>query len=179
MYPISRAAAHFAVLLFTSILLSACSGGQGDGDLAVAKMSKSQMQATNFLPLNADKPGTAVDVLRYLVPGKYTIVAYLSPYDASCLSFEPQLVQLSQARTDIAVRTVNINRPGVQGVDWQSPIVQEMQIQKLPFFLVFDPAQSVRAKGRPAYEGVVQWLRDMSANSHESDQSSEAPALPN
>jgi hypothetical protein len=31
-----------------------------------------QMQATNFLPLNADKPGTPVTVQRYLVQVVFT-----------------------------------------------------------------------------------------------------------
>lgn len=163
MHPAIRKAACLSALLFTfTLLLTACSLRHDDeDDLAVAKLSKSQMQATNFLPLNADKPGSQLDVRRYLTPGKYTIVAYLSPYDEPSTSLEPRLVQLSQVRNDIAVRTVNINRPGVEGVDWQSPIMQNTQIQKLPYFLIYDPAQNLRAKGRPAYEGVMQWLREL------------------
>jgi hypothetical protein len=152
--------AFFFLFLFTLTLLSACSVRDAD-DLAVARLPISQMQATNFLPLNADKPGTSVDVQRYLVPGKYTIVGYFSPYDGPSMSLAPRLVQVSQVRSDIAVRTVNINRPGVQGIDWQSPIVQNAQIQTLPYFEIYDPARRLRAHGRPAYGQVIQWVREL------------------
>src|ERR1700689_3141909 len=77
------AAVFLVVLLATLTILSACSPRDIESsELAVAKVPKSQLQAMNFLPLNGDRPGTPVDVLQYLVPGKYTIVAYLSPYDA-------------------------------------------------------------------------------------------------
>ncbi len=149
-----------SVLLCTMILLTGCSPKQDDADdLAVSKMPADQLQATNFLPLNADKPGTPVDVRRYLVPGKYTLVEFFSPYDGPSMSLEPQLMQLSQNNRNVSVRTVNINRPGVQGIDWQSPIVQEAQIQALPYFVIYDPRQALRAKGRPAYEQVRQWVQ--------------------
>jgi len=152
----------FLVVLLASLtILSACSHQEMMSELAVAKMPKSELQAMNFLPLNGDRPGTPVDVENYLVPGKYTIVAYLSPYDAKSVSLEPRLIQLCQVRNDIAVRTVNINRPEIQGIDWGSPIAQSMQIQTLPYFLIFEPSQRLRAKGRAAYEGVMQFLRDL------------------
>jgi hypothetical protein len=144
------------------VLLAACSGHNGEGDLAIDKLPKSQIQATNYLPLNPDKPGMQVNVQRYLVPGKYNIVGYFSPYDGISINMGQQLVQLSQMRNDIAVRTVNVNRLGVQGIDWQSPIMQEARIQKLPYFEIYDPAQNLRARGRPAYEQVKQWIQSMS-----------------
>jgi hypothetical protein len=146
------------VFLFALTLLSACSSHNGD-ELAVAKMPKSQMQATEFLRLNEDKPGTPVDVQHYLVPGKYTIVEYLSPYDGLSVNIEQRLAQLCQVRRDIAVRIVNINRPEVQQVDWESPVIQYARIQKLPFIQIYDPNQSLRAQGRPAYQQVIEWVR--------------------
>ena len=145
-----------------AILLASCAGHSGDGDLAVDKLPKSQIQATNYLPLNPDKPGMQVNVQRYLVPGKYNIVGYFSPYDGVSINLGQKLVQLTQVRSDIAVRTVNVNRLGVEGIDWQSPIMQEARIQKLPYFEIYDPAQNLRARGRPAYEQVKQWTQSMS-----------------
>jgi hypothetical protein len=153
-----REAACVVALLLTFSFLTACSTEHTD-DLAVEKLPLEQQQATNFLPLNPDKPGTPVDVQRYLVPNKYTIVAYLSPYDDTSVSIEPKLIQLTQARNDIALRTVNINRPEVQGIDWQSPIIQAAEIQTLPFFQIYDPAESLRAQGRPASEQINQWIQ--------------------
>jgi len=158
-YPSFRKAACLSVPLFALTLLAACSHAQHVDDLAVAKMPLDKMQATNFLPLNADKPGTPVDVQRYVVPGKYTIVAYFSPYDAPSVTLEPRLLQLSQTRNDLAVRIVNINRPEVQSIDWQSPVIQDARIQTLPYFRIYDPALNLRAQGRPAYTQVEQWVK--------------------
>jgi len=146
------------VCIFTLTLLFGCSSHEGD-ELAVAKMPKSQMQATSFLPLNDDKPGTPVDVQRYTVPGKYTIVEYFSPYDGPSANLAQQLARLCQVRRDLAVRIVNINRPEVQQVDWESPVIQYARIQKLPFVQIYDPGQSLRAQGRPAYQQVIEWVR--------------------
>lgn len=150
----------FVSALMVTLALVGCST-QPASDLAVDKLSASQMQETAFLPLNADKPGTPVDVQRYLVPGKYTIVAYFSPYWENYISLGAQLSQLVQVRNDIAVRTVNVNRPGVQGIDWQSPIVQNEGITAMPYFQIFDPAQRLRAHGRPAYEQIMQWVKSL------------------
>lgn len=147
------------VVLFSTLLLAACASHDESADLAVAKLSTSQIQGTNYLPLNQDKPGTPVDVQRYLVPGKYNIVGYFSPYDGTSINLGRQLYQLTQIRNDIAVRTVNVNRPGVEGIDWQSPIMQGSRIQKLPYFEIYDPSQHLRAHGRPAAEQVKQWVQ--------------------
>jgi hypothetical protein len=145
------------------MLLSACSNDPRDevDDLAVAKMPKDQVQSTNYLPLNEDKPGTAPRVQRYLVPGKFNIVMYYSPYDGPSMNYAPRLMQLPQVNQNIAVRTVNINRPEIQGVDGESPIVIDMQLHELPYFVIFDPRQNVRAKGRAAFEQVNQLIREL------------------
>ncbi len=144
-----------------TVLLTACSQGQPVDDLAVAKIPISEMQATGYLALNADKPGAFVTVQNYLVPGKYTLVHYFSPYDGVSAGLESQLIQLTQVRSDIAVRTVNINRPEVKSIDWQSPALENAGIQKLPYFQIFDPSQNLRAQARPAYEQVSQWIQSL------------------
>lgn len=145
--------------------LASCSQSNEPGsDLAVAKMDRQEMLSTNYLPLNADKPGTPVDPIPYAVPGKYTLVEYFSPYDQECANLEPLLMQLAQSRSDLAIRTINVNRPEAQGVDVESPVMQTMRIQKLPFFLILDPGRNLRAQARPAYEQVMQWVRPISNN---------------
>lgn len=150
-----------ALCVVSSCVVS-CSSPEPGYDLAVAKMDRNEMLTTNYLPLNADKPGTPVDPVLYTVPGKFTLVEYFSPYDQDCANLEPLLIQLAQNRTDIAVRTINVNRPEIQSVDYDSPIMQNMQIQKLPYFQIYDTRQSLRAQARPAYEQVIQWVQPTS-----------------
>ncbi len=161
--PTLRMAYSLSLSLFALMLLSACSNDPRDevDDLAVAKIPKDQMQSTNYLPLNEDKPGTPPRVQRYLVPGKYNIVMYYSPYDGPSMAYAPRMMQLPQVNQSIAVRTVNINRPEIQGIDWESPIAVDMQLQTLPYFVIFDPRQNMRAKGRAAFEQVNQFMREL------------------
>src|SRR5262249_53774400 len=93
----------------------------------------------------------------YMVRGKFTIVEYYSPYSQPSLTYIQLLKQLCQSRPDIAVRTVNINRPEVQDVDWQSPVVTNDGVGSVPYFCIFDQNGNLRAHARPAYEQIVQW----------------------
>lgn len=144
-------------------MLTACSNDPRDqvDDLAVAKMPIDQIQSTGFLPLNEDKPGTECHVERYLVPGKYNVVMYYSPYDAPSMSYAQRLMQLPQVNRNVAVRTMNINRPEIQAVDWESQIALDLELRSLPFFVIYGPRQELRAKGRPAFEQVNQFIREM------------------
>jgi hypothetical protein len=154
-----RSLRYLSLAIAASATLAGCTSQPGD-DLAVAKLPQEQMLATAYLPLNADKPGTAVEVEKYLVPGKYTLVYFFSPYSGSPLDAGMQ--QLAQ-RPDLAVRTVNVNRPEAQGVDYQSPIMLSGEISTLPYIRIYDPSLKLRAHGRPAYEQVMQWLRPATA----------------
>ncbi|MBS2005611.1 MAG: hypothetical protein JST01_01130 [Cyanobacteria bacterium SZAS TMP-1] len=164
MRPWLQGTSKFAALL-PLLLLTACSHDPAD-DLAVAKMSVEEAQATNYLPLNDDMPGTSVDARHYLVPGKFTIIEYYSPYDQSCINLAPQLIQLARVNNRVAIRTININRPEVQEVDWQSPVAIDAEIKALPYFVMYDPRKILRAKGRPAYEQVNQLVREIAGTVH-------------
>ena len=147
-----------STLLCAMVLLTACAKDPAS-DLAVSKMTEEQRQAAPFLALNDDKPGTPVKVQPYTARGKYTIVEYYSPYSPESAYFQPRLLNLAQSSNQLAVRTININRPEVQQVDWQSPVLQDHEIRSLPYFVIFDPQQNLRAHGRPAYTQVMQWIR--------------------
>lgn len=155
--PLRSAAGRLAVLALIPVLLGGCSHNPED-NLAVAKIPAGQLRTTPFVPLNDDIPGTPVTVQKYLVPGKYTIVYYYSPYSSPNESFHQALAQLVTQRHDLAVRTVNINRSQVQAVDWDSPVVQQANLNALPYFFIFDPGQNLRAHGRAAREQIMKWV---------------------
>ena len=137
------------------MLLGACSQAEED-KLAVAKISAQELQNTPFVALNYDIPGTPVTIQRYLVPGKFTIVYFYSPYSEE--DFNEALKELVVRDRKLAVRTVNVNREGVEGVDWDSPVVEAARLNSLPYFFIYDLAGSLRAHGRPAHEQIVQWV---------------------
>jgi thiol-disulfide isomerase/thioredoxin len=102
--------------------------------------------------------GQPVTLADYLVPGKTTIFDFYSEYCPPCRAISPRLVKLHQSRDDIAVVKVDINRPGVKGIDWKSPVARQYNLESIPHFKVFGPDGTLKAEGDPAYEMVSGWL---------------------
>ncbi|MGD9682754.1 MAG: hypothetical protein AB7W16_16310 [Candidatus Obscuribacterales bacterium] len=150
-----------SLLALSVLALGGCSSGQETSSLAVDKIPDSEIQAMGYLELNEDQPGECFNIGNYLVPGKFNVVFLYSPYDQQSMNIKQQLPLLAQARGDLAIRTVNVNRPDVQGVDWQSPIAQAEGLNSLPYIRIFDPSLNMRAHGRPAREQLLQWLGEM------------------
>lgn len=150
-----------SVLALPVLALAGCSSGEETRSLAVDRISESEIQSMGYLELNEDQPGECFNIGNYLVPGKFNVVFLYSPYDEQSMSIKQQLPYLAKARDDLAIRTVNVNRPNVQGIDWKSPIVQVEGLNSLPYVRIFDPSLSMRAHGRPAREQLMQWLGEI------------------
>jgi len=103
--------------------------------------------------------GQTVTLADYLVPGKITVFDFYSEFCPPCRAIGPRLVKLHQTRDDIAVVKVDINRPGVRGIDWQSPVARQFGLESIPHFKVYGPDGKLQAEGDPAYEMVAGWLQ--------------------
>ncbi len=103
--------------------------------------------------------GQPVNLPDYLVPGKTTIFDFYSEYCPPCRAIAPQLEKLHAARSDIAVVKVDINRPGVQGIDWKSPVARQFDLNSIPHFKIFGPDGKLKAEGDEAYELVTGWFK--------------------
>jgi len=109
---------------------------------------------------NAGNPGQTLEVKSLSVKGKTTVIDFYSPFCPPCVQLAPIMAQLAAKRPDLAIKKVNINRPGVQGIDWRSPLAQQYQIQQVPYFMIFDPQGQLVAQGREAAEPVGRWLKE-------------------
>jgi thiol-disulfide isomerase/thioredoxin len=103
--------------------------------------------------------GKEVTLADYLVPGKTTIFDFYSEYCPPCRAIAPRLEKLHMTRDDIVVVKVDINRPGVKGIDWKSPVARQYKLQSIPHFKVYDPDGKLKAEGDEAYELVTGWLK--------------------
>jgi thiol-disulfide isomerase/thioredoxin len=100
-------------------------------------------------------------------PGKITIVDFSSDYCAPCVGLAMYLIQASKNYPQrYAIRRVNINRPGVVGIDWQSPVSRQYHIDSLPRLVVYDNGVKV-AEGDAAKQWVIDDVRKMDARSAE------------
>jgi thiol-disulfide isomerase/thioredoxin len=109
---------------------------------------------------NAGNPGQTLDVKSLVVKGKTTLIDFHSPFCPPCVKLAPLMAQLAAKRPDLAIKKVNINRPGIQGIDWRSPLAQQYQIRQVPYFMIFDPQGKLVAQGREAIEPVGRWLKE-------------------
>jgi len=141
----SRKSLALAPVLAALLALALCSSGAWAGTLADA---------------NPDNPGQTLEINSLLVKGKTTLVDFYSPFCPPCVRLAPLMAKLAKKRPDLAIIKVNINRPGVNGIDWGSPLAQQYQIRQVPFFMIFNPQGQPVAQGRGATETVGGWLQD-------------------
>jgi thiol-disulfide isomerase/thioredoxin len=105
--------------------------------------------------------GQPINLADYLVPGKTTVFDFTSKYCPPCVAIAPDLEKLHAKRDDIVVVKVDINRPGVKGIDWKSPVAQQYKMDSIPRFKIFGPdgklvAEDVGAD-KPARKMVNAW----------------------
>ena len=103
--------------------------------------------------------GQTVDLADYLVPGKTTVFDFYSEYCPTCRSIAPDLRRLHAGRPDLVVVLVNVNRPGIKTIDWQSPVAKQYSLPSTPQLQVFGPDGKMLAEGKPAYRLVTGWFR--------------------
>jgi thioredoxin 1 len=109
---------------------------------------------------NAAHGGQTLVLKRLATKGKTTLIDFYSPFCPPCLRLAPVMDQLAQRRPDLAIKRVNINRPEVRGIDWQSPLAKQYQIRQVPYFVILSPKGKLVAQGRDAVDQVRRWLRE-------------------
>jgi len=111
-------------------------------------------------PLTISK-GQTVQLGDFAVPGKTTVFDFYSEYCPPCRAIAPLVKRLHETRPDIAVVEVDINRPGIEGIDWKSPVAKEFQLDSIPHFKIFGPDGKMTAEGDLARAKLVEWLQQL------------------
>lgn len=110
---------------------------------------------------NAGQEGGALALQNLPVQGKITVIDCYSPFCPPCMRLAPFMEKLAQKRRDLAIIKLNINRPEAQaGIDWQSPLAQQLGLRAIPYFLIFDREGRLTAQGSEARQQVLEWLRE-------------------
>lgn len=110
--------------------------------------------------LPAYQPGEPTDIKKMLQPGKTNIFDFYSDYCPPCKKISPLLEKLDQVREDIVVIKIDINREGVRGIDWNSPLARQYNLSRIPHFMVYDPQGNLTHEGSPAWVQVSQLLAE-------------------
>ena len=93
--------------------------------------------------------GQPVKLTDYLVPGKTVVFDFYSDFCGPCVQVAPALEKLHQTKPDVVVVKVDINRPGIKGIDWDSPVVRQYKVQAVPHFKVYGPDGKLKAEDGP------------------------------
>jgi|GEM_PF-1333968 len=103
-------------------------------------------------------PGEEIDIERLVQRGKTTIFDFYSEYCGPCRRISPLLERLDRKRNDIVVMKIDINRKGVRGIDWGSPVVRQYGLSSIPHFIIYNASGFRTHEGRDAYQQVAQLL---------------------
>jgi len=104
--------------------------------------------------------GETIKLEDYLVPGKTTVFDFYSQYCPPCRALSPHMEKLHHDRPDVAVVEIDINQPGVKGIDWQSPVARQFGLQSIPDLRVYGPDGKLVADGDAARDLVTGWMQD-------------------
>ena len=116
--------------------------------------------------------GRTLDIDTLACPGKITVVDFSSDYCAPCVELAMFLIQASKSHPErYAIRRVNINRPGFNGIDYQSPVSRQYAIKNLPRIVIYDNKVKV-ADGDAARQWLIDDLKRLEAKA------GDAPASP-
>jgi thiol-disulfide isomerase/thioredoxin len=108
---------------------------------------------------NHASPGETLELTSYLRMGKVNIVDFYSDYCPPCRRLAPLLEKLGAARPGIAVIKLDINRRGVKGIDWRSPLARQYDLRSIPRFQVWDEQGKLLHDG----DGATSFVMDLLA----------------
>ncbi len=103
--------------------------------------------------------GEEVRLDEYLGEGKTTIVDFFSKYCGPCLQLSPLLEELAAKGSNIRVVKVNIDRPGVVGIDWDSPVAEQFGLRSIPHSKVYGPDKQLLTQGDQAIQMILDLYR--------------------
>lgn len=104
--------------------------------------------------------GEEVDLATNLTAGKTNIVDFYSVHCGPCMQLAPYLEALVDSRADLYLVKVDIDRPGSQGIDWQSPTAQQFKLDSIPHLKIYGPDGKLQAEGDEARQRVIKMIQD-------------------
>ncbi len=158
-------------VLLTALAAYTLPEAEADDNLSNARAALSALVYRDYTPapppapgaavpvavINAQRPGMELDLTPYVVAGKLTLFDFYSEFCGPCLQLAPQLEQLTRDFPAVVVRTIDINRPGVRGIDWQSPLAKQYTLTSIPHLVLVDTAgvRHAVSNGLAGLEGLV------------------------
>lgn len=148
--PLWLAGGVLALLVTLTLATTARSAPEPFVTPAVISASTPRVRA-----INKQSPGQKLDIKKSLVKGKVNIFDFYSVYCPPCMRIAPLLDKLTEKDPGIVVNKVDINRKGVTGIDWRSPLAQQYKLDSIPHFKVYDASGKLIAEGEAGFSYVI------------------------
>lgn len=133
--------------------------GSNRGDLnPVISTSTGGASSVGYV-INKENPGQEIDIQNFVQSNKITIFDFYSEYCGPCKKISPVLTRLDSRREDIIIHKVDINRPGIQGIDWGSPVAKQYNLHSIPYFIIYDSSGNLTHRGQEAYNEVMRLIK--------------------
>ena len=135
----------------------------GDGETGDAEAPGGEIASPGAVSvgrvINSGNPGQEIDIKEFIRTGQTTIFDFYSDYCPPCRRISPLLEQLDSKRSDIVVHKVDINRPGLRGIDWASPVTRQYNLGSIPHFKIYDSSGELKSEGQEAYSEIMRLLQ--------------------
>lgn len=125
---------------------------------SIAKQLKSVVGARVLTEIGF---GQEIKITDHAAKDKPTLFYFGSPYCPPCMEHLPLIEQMAIGQTDYGVVFVNVNRPEIEGIDWQSPVCKQFGLESLPTLKFYNPDGTVLAEGDAAIEKINEALGKM------------------
>ena len=76
--------------------------------------------------------GRLVDLIEYLVPGKYTAFYFYADWCGPCRILKPKLEKFVENGDKLALRELDI-------INWENPLVTYYKLPSIPYFIIYGP----------------------------------------
>lgn len=155
--------ARFATIALLAVVFVACSSGGGDSSAVAREQGKTDTEARTEAGGEPQRVsyGAEISLTDYAIDGQIVVFDFMSDYCPPCQRIAPWMDRLHKERDDITVVKVDINRDGVRGIDWGSPVVRQYRIQSVPHFKVMNAEGKVLAEGESAQVMIMEWLQEL------------------
>jgi thiol-disulfide isomerase/thioredoxin len=111
------------------------------------------------LPALAGVTGQTIDIKQFVKPGQTTVIDFYSRSCPPCMKLGPMLEAMAAKRPKTQVVKLNIDRPGAKGIDFDSPLAKQYNLQGVPHLMVFDESGTLKAQGQEAINMVLPWCQ--------------------
>lgn len=109
---------------------------------------------------NRGYPGQRIPFGSFLEDRKTTVFYFHSKYCPSCEKMMPFLERLAEARSDLKICMVDIDRPEADGIDFESPVAVQCDIHSVPQFRIYDTHALLIARDDEARARVKRWMEE-------------------